>query len=145
MENLYLKNLNQDKEVSKNTIEKNWDLVVKNLKIDAVAKNLANNIFFESEKNDQINFLISIDLISLVTEKSRLKLQEALSNYYNKDITVNIKETNKNLSTLHKLNEDDYNAKVSEANKEIDKDDFIKNIKKKFDAKDINNSVKINE
>ena len=75
-------------------------------------------------------FLISIDLISLVTEKSRLKLQEALSNYYNKDITVSIKETNKNLSTLHKLNEDDYNAKVSEANKEIDKDDFIKNIKK---------------
>jgi len=144
-ESIENKNLNQDKEVSKNTIEKNWDLVVKNLKIDAVAKNLANNIFFESEKNDQINFLISIDLISLVTEKSRLKLQEALSNYYNKDITVSIKDTNKNLSTLHKLNEDDYNEKISEANKEIDKDDFIKNIKKKFDAKDINNSVKINE
>ena len=49
------------------------------------------------------------------------------------------------LSTLHKINEDEYNAKICEASKDIDKDEFIKNIKKKFDAQDIDNSVKIND
>ena len=138
-------NINDNTENKKYTIEENWGSIVKNLKIDAVAKNLANNIFFESKKDNKIRFLISSDLISLATDKSQLKLEEALSNYFNSEIAINIKETDKNLSTLHKINEDEYNAKICEASKDIDKDEFIKNIKKKFDAQDIDNSVKIND
>ena len=126
-------------------IEENWDSIVKNLKIDAVAKNLANNISFESMDNNKIIFLISAELKSVATEKSKLKLQEALSNYFDKNIIININETNEDLTTLHKINEDNYNAKISKANDEIDKDEFIKSIKQKFDAKDIDKSVKINE
>ena len=44
------------------TIEKNWDIVIKRLDIDAMTKNLANNITYDSEKNNLINFLIDENL-----------------------------------------------------------------------------------
>jgi hypothetical protein len=46
---------------------------------------------------------------------------------------------------LHKKNEDNYNARISDANEQIENDDFVKAIKEKFNAKTINNSTKINE
>ena len=54
-------------------------------------------------------------------------------------------ESNKNLSTIQKNDEKDYNDKISSANKKIEDDDFIKTIKEKFNAKSIENSVQIDD
>ena len=127
------------------TIEKNWDVVIKRLDIDAMTKNLANNITYDSEKNNLINFLIDENLLSVVTSKSIAKLQESLSHYFKKDILINIQKSNLSLSTLQKKNENDYNNKIIEADKKIENDEFIKAIKEKFNATSIDDSIQINE
>ena len=127
------------------TIEKNWDIVIKRLDIDAMTKNLANNITYDSEKNNLINFLIDESLLSVVTSKSIGKLQESLSHYFKKDILINIEKSNLSLSTLQKKNENDYNNKIIEADKKIENDEFIKAIKEKFNATSIDDSIQINE
>ena len=127
------------------TIEKNWDVVIKRLDIDAMTKNLANNITYDSEKNNLINFLIDENLLSVVTSKSIAKLQESLSHYFKKDILINIEKSNLSLSTLQKKNENDYNNKIKEADKKIENDEFIKAIKEKFNATSIDDSIQINE
>ena len=95
--------------------------------------------------NQYLNFLINKDLEGVVTKKSKDKLKEALSNYFKKNIDINISISNKNLSTIYKKNEKDYNDKITSANKKIDDDDFIKTIKEKFNAKSIESSVQIDD
>ena len=68
-----------------------------------------------------------------------------MSNYFKKDITINISISDKTLETLHKKNEQDYKNKISSASKIIDEDDFVKNIKEKFNAKSIENSVQVDD
>ena len=80
-----------------------------------------------------------------MTDKSKAKLKEALSNYFKKDINIIINISNDNLPTLQKKNEESYNNKILDANKKIDDDDFIKTIKEKFNAQSIENSVQIDE
>jgi len=130
---------------TKITMEKNWDVIIKRLDIDAMTKNLANNIIYESEKNNSVNFLIDESLSSVVTNKSIAKLQESLSHYFKKDILINIEKSNLSLSTLQKKNENDYNNKIIEADKKIENDEFIKTIKEKFNATSIDDSIQINE
>ena len=80
-----------------------------------------------------------------MTNKSKAKLKEALSNYFKKDINIIINISNDNLPTLQMKNEESYNNKILDANKKIDDDDFIKTIKEKFSAQGIENSVQIDE
>ena len=80
-----------------------------------------------------------------MTDRSKAKLKEALSNYFKKDIDIIINTSSENLSTLQKKNEESYNNKILDANKKIDDDDFIKTIKEKFNAQSIENSVQIDE
>ena len=130
---------------TKITMEKNWDIIIKRLDIDAMTKNLASNIIYESEKNNAVNFLIDENLLSVVTNKSIAKLQESLSHYFKKDILINIEKSNLSLSTLQKKNENDYNKKITEADKKMENDEFIKTIKEKFNATSIDDSIQINE
>ena len=81
----------------------------------------------------------------LEVPSSKEKLKEALSNYFKKDLDIDICISDKNLSTISKKNEKDYRDKISNANKKIDDDDFIKTIKEKFNAKSIENSVQIDD
>ena len=126
-------------------IKKNWDTIITRLEIDSITRNLANNIIFSSKKDNNLYFLIKEDLTSVVTQKSKNKLQEALTNYFGENIFINISSSESDLSTLHKRKEEDYNNKISKANDLIDNDDFVKTIKKKFKATSIDNSVKINK
>ncbi len=127
------------------SIENNWAIIIKRLEIDSISKNLANNISFDYKKENCLYFLINKDLEGVVTVKSKEKLKEALSNYFKKDLDIDICISDKNLSTISKKNEKDYRDKISNANKKIDDDDFIKTIKEKFNAKSIENSVQIDD
>ena len=137
------KNLNNDTL----TIEKNWAVIVKRLEIDSMTKNLANNISFDSQNNDSLSFLIKKDLMRVVTDRSRVKLQEALSSFLKKKISINISESDSDskLQTLHEKNEEQNNIKLSEANNKMENDNFVKTIKEKFNATSIDNSTTINE
>jgi DNA polymerase-3 subunit gamma/tau len=127
------------------TIEKNWAIIVKRLEIDSMTKNLANNISFDSQKNNSLNFFITKDLMGVVTERSIEKLQEALSGFLKKKITINISASDSKLPTLHKKKEEESNIELSEANNKMENDSFIKTIKEKFNATSIDNSIKINK
>ena len=133
------------KESESLSIEKNWAIIIKRLEIDSISKNLANNISFDFKNENCLNFLINKDLEGIVTTNSKEKLEEALSNYFKKNIDIKISVSDKNLSTIQKNDEKDYNDKISSANKKIEDDDFIKTIKEKFNAKSIENSVQIDD
>jgi DNA polymerase-3 subunit gamma/tau len=127
------------------SLEKNWDIIVKRLDADSITKNLANNISFESKNDNILNFLISESLLSVATEKSKSKLQEALSNYFKKTINIKIIVSDKELLTLHKKNEEEYNNKIIDADEQIESDNFIKTIKEKFNATTVKNSIQIKD
>ena len=127
------------------SLEKNWDIIVKRLDADSITKNLANNISFESKNDNILNFLISESLLSVATEKSKSKLQEALSNYFKKTINIKIIVSDKELLTLHKKNEEEYNNKIIDADEKIESDNFIKTIKEKFNATTVKNSIQIKD
>ena len=127
------------------SLEKNWDIIVKRLDADSITKNLANNISFESKNDNILNFLISESLLSVATEKSKSKLQEALSNYFKKTINIKIIVSDTELLTLHKKNEEEYNNKIIDADEKIESDNFIKTIKEKFNATTVKNSIQIKD
>tara|TARA_B100000886_G_C20374064_1_gene470907 strand:+ start:6 stop:1229 length:1224 start_codon:yes stop_codon:yes gene_type:complete len=138
------KKIVQEKENDINFSE-NWETIVSRLEIDSITRNLAKNIVFESSKGNRINFLINSDVLTVATDKSQKKLEEALSIFYGETICLKIVPSEQNLSTIHKINEDKYNAKIKAAEIEMDNDDFVKTIKEKYSATSINNSVKIIE
>ena len=140
---LQKKNNSKEKEVL--SIENNWEIIVKRLDIDSITRNLAKNIIFDKKIDNTLHFLIGEDRASVVTEKSKDKLKEALTNYFGNDIKIFIETSNNDLSTLHKKDEEDYNNKISNADKIINNDDFIKTIKEKFDATSVENSVQIKD
>lgn len=127
------------------SLEKNWDIIIKRLDADSITKNLANNISFESKNDNILNFLISESLLSVATEKSKSKLQEALSNYFKKTINIKIIVSDTELLTLHKKNEEEYNNKIIDADEKIESDNFIKTIKEKFNATTVKNSIQIKD
>ena len=139
------KNLSKIKDEKNLSVKNNWEIIIKRLEIDSITRNLANNITFDSQKEETISFYVNKNLESVVTDKSKAKLKEALSNYFKKDINIIINISNDNLQTLQKKNEESYNNKILDANKKIDDDDFIKTIKEKFNAQSIENSVQIDE
>ena len=139
------KNLSKIKDEENLSIKNNWEIIIKRLEIDSITRNLANNIIFDTQKEETISFYVNKNLESVVTDKSKAKLKEALSNYFKKDINIIINISNDNLPTLQKKNEESYNNKILDANKKIDDDDFIKTIKEKFNAQSIENSVQIDE
>ena len=123
----------------------NCETIVSRLEIDSITRNLAKNIVFDSSKGNKIKFLINSDVLTVATDKSQKKLEEALSIFYGETIYLKIVPSEQNLSTIHKINEDKYNAKIKAAEIEMDNDDFVKTIKEKYSATSINNSVKIIE
>ena len=127
------------------SVEKNWEIIVKRLEIDSMTRNLANNISFESKKNDNLNFLIATDLLGVVTDKTKEKLQEALSSFLKCDIYISISASDSKLTTLQVINEEEKRVKLSEANSKMKNDEFVKTIKEKFNATSIDNSTNINE
>ena len=122
-----------------------WETIVSRLEIDSITKNLAKNIMFNSNQGSNYHFLINEDLKNVATEKSIAKLQEALSNFLGKEIFIKLNLSENNLNTINKTQEANYNDKIKLAEKEIDNDAFVKAIKDKFEAKSIDNSIKINE
>ena len=150
--------LNNSKEIKKNDkivsnnssteivkIENNWDTIVSRLDIDPITRNLAKNISFVSKSGANIDFLIAKNLLGVITKKSEDKLQEALTNYFKLDININIEVSEEQLSTLNKKDQDEHNKKISNANNQIENDDFVKIMKEKFNATSVENSVKIKE
>ena len=126
-------------------LKKNWKIVINRLEIDAITKNLANNIVFKSKKENNYNFYIEENLISLITEQSKKKLEEALSGFLKESVNITIENSKENLITINSKKELDYNKKIDKAEKQIENNDFVKTIKEKFDATSINNSTKITE
>ena len=141
---------NRNKKITKvkeNNINfsENWETVVSRLEIDSITRNLAKNIVFEKSIGNKITFLINNDVLTVATDKSQKKLEEALSIFYGETIYIKIVPSEQNLSTIHKINEEKNNDKIKAAETLIDNDDFVKTIKEKYSAKSINNSVKIIE
>ena len=141
---------NRNKKITKlkeNNINfsENWEKVVSRLEIDSITRNLAKNIVFDTSKGNKITFLINNDVLTVATDKSQKKLEEALSIFYGETIYIKIVPSEQNLSTIHKISEEKNNDKIKAAETLIDNDDFVKTIKEKYSAKSINNSVKIIE
>ena len=144
----FIEKKSNKKNIQKNeylSVEKNWDIIVKRLEIDSMTKNLASNISFDSKKNNNLNFLVSKELIGMVTEKSKAKLQEALSSFLKNEMLINISVSDSLLTTIHKKNEAENKIKLAEADEKMKNDDFVKTIKDKFGATSIDDSIKIND
>lgn len=138
---------NSKKDFQENTydLNKNWKIVISRLEIDAITKNLAQNIVFKSRQDNNYNFCIKEELFSLITDQSKKKLEEALSGFFKENINIAIEISQEKLNTINSEIELDYNKKIDKAEKKIDNSDFIKTIKEKFNATSINNSTKITE
>ena len=144
----FIEKKSNKKNIQKNeylSVEKNWDIIVKRLEIDSMTKNLASNISFDSKKNNNLNFLVSKELIGMVTERSKAKLQEALSSFLKNEMLINISVSDSLLTTIHKKNEAENKIKLAKADEKMKNDDFVKTIKEKFGATSIDNSIKIND
>ena len=144
----FIEKKSDKKNIQKNeylSVEKNWDIIVKRLEIDSMTKNLASNISFDSKNNNNLNFLVSKELIGMVTEKSKAKLQEALSSFLKNEMLINISVSDSLLTTIHKKNEAENKIKLAKADEKMKNDDFVKTIKEKFGATSIDDSIKIND
>ncbi len=133
-------NVSKDFQENIYDLKKNWKIVISRLEIDAITKNLANNIVFNSKKGNNYNFYIEENLQSLITDQSKKKLEESLSGFLKEDINITIENSKENLITINNEKKIDYNKKIIDAEKQFENNDFVKTIKEKFNAKSINNS-----
>ena len=81
----------------------------------------------------------------MVTERSKAKLQEALSSFLKNEMLINISVSDSLLTTIHKKNEAENKIKLAKADEKMKNDDFVKTIKEKFGATSIDDSIKIND
>ena len=125
-----------------NERKENWSKLVANLNLQGVANSLASNCSVQTISNNTIVLNLEKQHEGIATKSAKLKLENALKDYFGKDLTLKIDISSHEMETPA-MEKDRIIAKnQSKAEKNAEEDEVVKAFKSKFGAEIIEGSVK---
>lgn len=124
---------------------KDWVSLLPNLGLSAMVKELANNCFVESWGEGLVTLGIDQGKEYLVTDKSRARIAETMSEYFGQELTVKIQASEAQVETPAMSKERAVQEKQKAAESSVEHDDFIQAMQDAFDAEVVPGSVKPNQ
>ncbi len=124
-------------------ISEDWSLVIKRIKLGGLALNALENAEFVAKSKSQLVLAIAKGHHSLFTPGVTLRIEEALSIYYNEKIKLTLEITTSTLSSPAQQKQKMDSANQSEAVTILDNDDFFNKVKQQFSAEVVKNSIEL--
>jgi len=122
--------------------ETDWIALAGTLDLEGSARELARNVHLRSRNNDEWEFLISHSLKHLGSENCVDRLRQALSKQLGHAVMVRLIDSDESgLPTAAKLEEQQMNTKLSDAERAINEDPTIQSLKEQFGARIVEDSI----
>jgi DNA polymerase-3 subunit gamma/tau len=118
-----------------------WSSLQASLKLSGAAREFARNLQFESADDKRWKFLVPDTLQNLGSKSVVQNLQSALSTHLGHAVMLDLHTASKPLKSVAAASERAEVNRVSEAERAIDEDSTVQEIKKKFGAKIIPDSI----
>jgi DNA polymerase-3 subunit gamma/tau len=120
-----------------------WIEVAQSLVLGGLVKQLALNCTMKDLSGDNIVLQIASGHANLVNPKAKLRLQQALGEYYNIDARLEIEVVEKaNAESPAQTQQREIRQRQQQAERAIDEDSFTRSLKETFDAELVPGSVK---
>mgnify|MGYP001825407329 FL=1 len=127
--------------VEQNDPESDWSSLQTNLELSGAAREFARNIQLESVDENHWRFLVPDTLLHLGSESVVQSLQSALSSRLGHAVILDIHRASEPVKSVAAAQKRAENDRMSEAERAIDKDATVQDIKKKFGAKIVPESI----
>ncbi|MFT5373130.1 MAG: DNA polymerase-3 subunit gamma/tau, partial [Lysobacterales bacterium] len=118
-----------------------WNGLLPRLKLEGPVKELARNIQLESKSGDKWQFLIPDNVRHLGSENMVLKLQSALSSQLGHDINLALHSASEAIITPAVIGENASLQLMNEAERAIDQDPNVRELKERFGAEIVTDSI----
>ena len=118
-----------------------WTSLQASLKLNGAARELARNLQLESAENDHWKFLVPDTLEHLGSKSVVQSLQTALSDCLGHAVMLDLHTATKPLQSMAAAAEAAEVSRMSEAERAINEDETVKQMREKFDAKIVPDSV----
>jgi DNA polymerase-3 subunit gamma/tau len=118
-----------------------WSNLQSNLELSGAAREFARNIQLESVDENRWRFLVPDTLLQLGSEKVVQSLQTALSSNLGHPVKLDLHKASEPVKSVAEAAQRAEVNRMSEAERAIDEDPTVKEIKKKFAAKIIPDSI----
>jgi len=118
-----------------------WTSLQASLKLSGAARELARNLQLESSENDCWKFLVPDTLEHLGSKSVVQSLQTALSNRLGHSVMLDLHTASKPLHSVAAAAEAAEVSRMSEAERAINDDPTVKQIREKFGAKIVPDSI----
>jgi DNA polymerase-3 subunit gamma/tau len=138
---------------TKNIDGSDWRKILQSLSINGMVRQLAANCMLQKINDNSVSLLLDAGFKQLRNVKAEKRLQQALSEYFNADIRleINIDPNSKNASDVANANKTETPAqsltresseRQQQAETAIEEDGFVQAMKKNFNAEVVPGSVK---
>lgn len=124
------------------TSSSEWGTIVEKLNLTGMAQALATNCVLEKITDHTVELSISNKHAAMLNKKLEERLAEALSQHFNKKLTLQINLSADNLDTLHKQMEQHNQKRQANAVDAIAKDNHVKKMMDVFGATVDHSSIK---
>ena len=131
----------QQKEVPEPEPATDWNTLQSSLKLVGAARELARNLQFESSDNNRWKFLVPDTLQHLGSEKVVQSLQSALSERLGHAVMLDLHTATAPLQSVAAATEAAEISRMSEAERAINEDVTVQQLKEKFGAKTVPDSI----
>ena len=118
-----------------------WNTLQSSLKLAGAARELARNFQFESSDNNRWKFLVPDTLQHLGSDKVVQSLQSALSERLGHSVMLDLHTASKPLESVAAATEAAEISRMSEAERAINEDLTVQQLKEKFAAKVVPDSI----
>jgi len=118
-----------------------WTSLQASLKLSGAARELARNLQLESAENDRWKFLVPDTLEHLGSKSVVQSLQTALSDCLGHAVMLDLHTATKPLQSVAAAAEEAEVSRMSEAERAINEDETVKQMREKFSAKIVPDSV----
>ena len=122
--------------------KENWSKLIANLNLQGVTNSLASNCSVQSISDSTIILNLEKQHEGIATKSAKLKLENALKDYFGKDLKLKIEISSHEMETPAMEKDREIAKNQSIAEKKAEEDEVVKAFKSKFGAEIIEGSVK---
>ncbi len=122
--------------------KENWSKLITNLNLQGVTDSLASNCSINTVSDSTIILTLEKQHEGIATKSSKLKLENALQDYFGKDLRLKIEISSHERETPAMEKDRENSNSQSRAEKKAQEDEVVKAFKSKFGAEIVEGSVK---
>ncbi|MAZ38621.1 MAG: DNA polymerase III subunit gamma/tau [Legionellales bacterium] len=126
-------------------VAQDWETIINQIQLSGPLKILATHCIAKEITDSSIHLILETSQAPLLTERNKMRLNEALTTYFNKSLSLKIDITADEIASPATLLKQKIQLKNEQAHKNIEKDQNVQSILKEFNATIDINAIKAKE